>query len=142
VSEKAMRSRAVSQVVSALLLTLTVMGLMTFLLNQFDTITRSSSAYLISSIKSKTEAAQELISILDALPVNEGLTVLIYNYGELDVKISKLYVNGTLFNVNITIPGRSLKQVIVPVATSRGSYYQVAIETMNGVVHKYGFQAL
>ena len=119
--------RGLSEIVSALLLTIIVLSvfsiLYVFMNNYFSE--RKSILHLIYS--SNVEKLLERITIAYTFYNDSGLFLCIYNYGYVNAEISLLFINDTLVDKDsiapLKLPVNELTIVHVNVTLDQGVYY-------------------
>jgi len=132
--------RAVSEVVASLLLIMVVVVLGALVLTySFSTFQRSHRT-LIEAIMGERLSLKERFTIVDVW-LHEGiLSIAVYNYGDVDVTISRVYLANESFLAALnaaptTIPAGRFRWVNVSVdgLIARGSVYRVKVSSERGV---------
>ena len=132
--------RAVSEVVASLLLIMIVMVFGTLVLvYSFSTFQRSHRM-LIDTITSERLSLKERFTIVDIWLHEGNLSIAVYNHGDVDVTISRVYLANENFlaalnTTPITIPTGRFKWVNASVddLIVKGNTYHVKVSSERGV---------
>jgi hypothetical protein len=134
--------RAVSEVISSLILLLIISVLGTSLYSYSLNVTNSQQNTLNQNIKNEAERVQELFKITSVWwsRYDDTLNVTVLNYGRLDVEVSEVYVN----NLRVTsyLDGNPLEILTLkighvsfdsPVPIANSSTYELTVVSSRGV---------
>ena len=144
------RHRAVSEVISSLIILLVVSVLGTFLYSNALTAMGNQEDYLKRDLRIEAGKAQERVRIVSALGSvsQDMLNITFMNYGRLDVKIVDIYVEGV--RVTSYISGREdeiLTQDLgtvsftSPVPFVDDANYDLVIVSERGVTYAYSWMS-
>ena len=144
------RHRAVSEVISSLIILLVVSVSGTFLYSNALTMMGSQENYLRRDLRIEMGKAQERIRIVSALgSVSLDLVNITFlNYGKLDVKIIDIYVEGV--RVTSYISGRGNEVLTLdlgtvsfasPVPFVGDANYDLVIVSERGVTYAYSWRS-
>jgi DUF971 family protein len=138
--------RAVSEVLASLTLLLVVVSVATIFYSYSLTTMDSQRIALSSKVQAESDQAQERFRIISLLwsGTGDSLSVVVLNYGKLDIKITDVYVQGRKVvsyseghNEAIYTSEWGRIGFISPAPISTGSEYELVIVSERGVSHAY-----
>jgi archaellum component FlaF (FlaF/FlaG flagellin family) len=144
------RHRAVSEVISSLIILLVVSVLGTFLYSNALTIMGNQENFLKRDLRIEVGKAQERVRVVSAIgSVSlDTLNITFLNYGKLDVKIVDIYVESVRVTSYITgredeILTQDLGTVSFtsPVPFVDGANYDLVIVSERGVTYAYSWKS-
>jgi len=140
------RKRAVSEVISSLILLMIVSVLGTYLYTYTLNSTGFQRNIIEGDIERKSERAQEKFSVTAVWynNISDLMNLTILNFGRLDIKIAAIYINDErvtdyFSGFETTIVTSDLKSVSFtpPLSISQGALYEIVVVSKRGISHVF-----
>ena len=140
------RKRAVSEVISSLILLMIVSVLGTYLYTYTLNSTGFQRNIIEGDIERKSERAQEKFCVTAVWlnNISDLMNLTILNFGRLDIKIAAIYINGErvtdyVSGFETTIVTSDLKSTSFtpPLSISSGALYEIVVVSKRGVSHVF-----
>lgn len=140
------RKRAVSEVISSLILLMIVSILGTYLYTYTLNSTGFQRNIIEGDIERKEERAQEKFSVTAVWfsNISDLMNLTILNFGKLDTKIAAIYINNERvtdyfsgFETTIVTSGLKSTSFTPPVSISSGELYEIVVVSKRGVSHVF-----
>ena len=140
------RKRAVSEVISSLILLMIVSVLGTYLYTYTLNSTGFQRNIIEGDIERKAERAQEkfVVTAVWFNNISDLMNLTIVNFGKLDIKITAIYLNGERvtdyfsgFETTITTSGLKSTSFTPPLSISSGELYEIVVVSKRGISHVF-----
>lgn len=130
----------VSEIVASLVLLLIVSSLGVFLYSITTSTTNTQIDIAITETSREILRTQERFRIVAATNSSETYTITVLNYGEVDITISNIYVNGiNNENPEIDVQSLELKPFNFNYSSPLNSPLMITIVSERGISHSYSY---
>lgn len=135
--------RGISEIVAALLMVLIVVSIGAALFSYSSMYFSSATIAANTNVVLEQLAMSEHFTILDVwFNSSPGITsIAVYNYGEVEVEVAAVFVNGTLYTASTVVGVGEVKWVNISMAGLSGEVYRIKVVSSRGNSYEGLFRA-
>jgi hypothetical protein len=132
----------VSEIVASLVLLLIVSSLGVFLYTVTTSTTNTQIDIARTEANREIQRALERFRIVAASKENDNYTIAVLNYGDIDITISDIYINGEILtSPSEDLQSLELKLIYFEYTSATNSTLMITIVSDRGISHSYSYNS-